>query len=135
MTMTNCLNYSTAIANAISTIIIIIRIMLMIMIMIMLMIMIIKGDRLRRVPRGEYDQLGGFKLVPQFQPWNGGLIIIIIIKIIIIIIIIIMILTIITIDNDSDDARRGWRRWTWRRMFVAAGTSVFTSSLTNSRCC
>ena len=42
-----------------------------------MIIMIKKGDGLRRVPRGESGQLGGFKLVPQFQSWNGDFIIII----------------------------------------------------------
>ena len=55
--------------------------------------MIKKGDGLRRVPRGESGQLGGFKLVPQFQSWNGDFIIIInmIINMMIIIAVIIII--------------------------------------------
>ena len=41
--------------------------------------------------------------------------------------------SIIMITKDNDD-RHAWRRWTWRRMSVVAGTSVFTWCLINSRC-
>ena len=54
------------------------------------------GDRVRRVPRGKFGQLGRFKLVPQLHSWNGDFIITIFVIIVIIIILILIIIIIIT---------------------------------------
>ena len=62
------------------------------------------GDGVRRVPRGKFDQLGRFKLVPQLQSWNGYFVIIAIV--IIVIIVIVIIITTITTGANGDDGFR-----------------------------
>ena len=68
---------------------------------------------MRRVPRGKFDQLGRFKLVPQLQSWNGHfiiiaivIIVIVVIIVIIVIIVIVIIITTITTGANGDDGFR-----------------------------